>query len=117
MWLRRPCSLSSSPQFAFNLRPITAGISITYRTGGGIFNLSRLKARTKTSIPSLIELQYADDNAVCALEENNLQMIINVFAATYSRLGLSVNIPKTHVLFQPAPKQILLAPNIQIMQR
>ena len=43
------------------------GISINYRTDGGIFNLRRLKAQTKACVASIAELQYADDNVICAL--------------------------------------------------
>ena len=91
------------------------GISITYRTDGGIFNLNRLKARTKVSITSIIEIQYADDNAICALTENDLQMIMNAFANAYSRLGLSINVRKTQILYQPPPHEVIrVAPVIQI---
>lgn len=91
------------------------GISITYRTDGGIYNLRRLKARTKTTIDSLIEFQYADDNAVCALNEADLQVIINSFADAYSKIGLSINVQKTQVLFQPSPgDNNRIPPNIQL---
>ena len=91
------------------------GISINYRTDGGIFNLSRLKARTKVNVNSVVELQYADDNVVCAQTENDLQMILNAFADAYSRLGLSINVGKTQVLYQPPPNEaIRVAPTIEI---
>lgn len=72
---------------------------------GGLFNLRRLKARSKTSTTSLIELQYADDNYVCATSERQLQAILDAFTLAYESLGLSVNVKKTEVLFQPAPGQ------------
>ena len=81
------------------------GITINYRTDGGIFNLRRLSARTKISVTSVIELQYADDNAVCALTERELQLILNTFAGAYSRLGLTVNVRKTQIVYQPAPNE------------
>ena len=65
------------------------GISITYRTDGGVFNQKHLKARTKISTNSLIEFQYADDNAVGALTEGDLQSILNAYANAYAKLGLS----------------------------
>lgn len=79
------------------------GISITYRMDGGIFNLRRLKAVTKTSITSIVELQYADDNAVFALSEQELQQILDTFAQAYSRLGLEINADKTKVIYQSPP--------------
>jgi len=90
------------------------GILMTYRMDGGIFNLSRLKAKTKTKVSSIIELQYADDNAICALKEEDLQIIINAFADAYSKLGLTINVKKTQVLHQPAPNVVAQPPNINI---
>ena len=88
------------------------GVSITYRTDGGVFNLNRLRARTKTSNTSLIEFQYADDNAVCALMEEDLQIILNIFTNAYTKLGLSINARKTQVLYQPPPNDEGRNPNI-----
>ena len=81
------------------------GVEIIYRMDRGLFNLRRLKARSKTSTTSLIELQYADDNCVCATSERQLQAILDAFTLAYESLGLSVNVKKTEVLFQPAPGQ------------
>ena len=91
------------------------GISINYRTDGGIFNLNRLKARNKVNVNSIVELQYADDNAVCAQSENDLQTILDAFADAYSRLGLSINIRKTQILYQlPQTEAIRVAPTIEV---
>ena len=91
---------------------LPAGISIAYRMDGGVFNLCRLKARTKIRTTSLIEFQYADDNAICALTEADLQRILNAFADAYTKLGLSINVRKTQVLYQPAPNDGVRNPNI-----
>lgn len=40
------------------------GVQITYSFDFKLFNLSRLKARTKTLLTSVMELQYADNNAI-----------------------------------------------------
>lgn len=90
------------------------GISINYRTDGGIFNLRRLKAQTKACVASIAELQYADDNVICALSEADLQATINAFFHAYARLGLAVNERKTQILYQPAPNSHEAPPNIQI---
>ena len=74
-----------------NLPP---GIHINYRTDGGVFNLSRLKARTKTRETSIMELQYADDNAICASNEADLQTAITAFSQAYTMLGLEINVKK-----------------------
>ena len=38
------------------------GVHIRYRMDGGLFNLRRLKARSKTFEVTISELQYADDS-------------------------------------------------------
>ena len=78
-------------------------IEIRYRIDGKIFNLSRLKAKSKTSKTTIVEVQYADDNGVAALNEADLQTILNAFDYAYSKLGLKINTKKTEVIFQPAP--------------
>ena len=86
------------------------GVEIIYRMDGGLFNLRRLKARSKTSTTSLIELQYAGDNCVCATSECKLQAILDAFTLAYESLGLSVNVKKIEVLFQPAPGHASVPP-------
>lgn len=46
---------------------ITGRKKVVYRMDGGLFNLTckRLKATTKTSNKSVVELQYAEDNIYC----------------------------------------------------
>lgn len=79
------------------------GIRITYRMDGKLFNLSRLKAGTRTSCAALVELQYADDNAVVAQTQEELVMILNAFSAAYNKIGLKLNTSKTQILYQPSP--------------
>uniref|UniRef100_A0A803TLC0 C2H2-type domain-containing protein n=1 Tax=Anolis carolinensis TaxID=28377 RepID=A0A803TLC0_ANOCA len=93
---------------------LPTGVEIIYRTDGKLFNLSRLKAKTKVTTTSVIELQYADDNIVCAHSEEDLQAILNTFAEAYEKLGLSLNIEKTKVLFQQAPANPSAMPGIQL---
>ncbi len=44
-----------------------------------IFNIRRLKAKTKTTVMAVCELQYADDNAIVAHTEEDLQHAMNAF--------------------------------------
>ncbi|XP_076031048.1 uncharacterized protein LOC143019264 [Oratosquilla oratoria] len=82
---------------------LPSGIEIVYRTQGKLFNLARLKSKTKTSSCSLIEFQYADDNSIAALSEEDLQRIMNAFNKAYISLGLTINSKKTQILYQPSP--------------
>ncbi|XP_062834399.1 uncharacterized protein LOC134298378 [Anolis carolinensis] len=93
---------------------LPTGVEIFYRTDVKLFNLSRLKAKTKVTTTSVIELQYAEDNVVCAHSEEDLQATLNTFAEAYEKLGLSLNIVKTKVLFQQAPANLSAKPGIQL---
>ncbi|XP_076043763.1 uncharacterized protein LOC143026866 [Oratosquilla oratoria] len=78
-------------------------IKISYRTDCKLLNLARLKSKTKTITKSLLQFQYADDNCVAALREDHLQQVLNAFHHSYTKLGLSINIKKTQILYQPSP--------------
>ena len=80
-----------------------SGVMIRFRSDGGIFNLQRLKAQTKVSLLLLRELLFADDCALIAYTEDELQSILNDFARAASRYGLTISIKKTKVMFQPKP--------------
>lgn len=90
------------------------GIEIEYRTDGGLFNPNRLRAKTKVSTTSIIELQYADDNVVLAKTEEDLQAILNAFDEAYTSIGLSLNTQKTQILHQPKPNSISTRPIITV---
>lgn len=81
----------------------TPGIEISTRSDGGLFNLSRLKARTKVKHVKITELQYADDNATPAHLPEDLQISANTFSNAYTRFGLKINLGKTEVLVQTPP--------------
>ena len=81
------------------------GVEIRYRYDGKLFNLRRLRAKTKVTTTNIVELQYADDTAACASSEEDLQEITNAFFTAYLRLGLTLNVKKTEVLYQPATTQ------------
>ena len=85
-------------QHAF--RNCNSGAMIRFRSDGGIFNLQRLKSRTKVSLLLLRELLFADDCALIAHTEDELQSILNDFARAASRYGLTISIIKTEVMLQ-----------------
>ena len=63
-----------------------------------LFNLQKLKARTKTQCSWFLELQYADDCALVSHTCEGLQEGISKAAALYAKFGLEINIRKTEVL-------------------
>ena len=63
------------------------GVGIQYRIDVNIFNLRRLQAKTKVSFTTIVELQYADDSAVCSCSEDGMQSTVDAFALAFCRLG------------------------------
>ena len=51
----------------------------------------------------MCELQYADDNAIVAHTEEDLQHAMNAFNSAYTALSLKLNAKKTQVLYQQQP--------------
>ena len=51
----------------------------------------------------LRELLFADDGALLAYTQEDLQSVVNSFARAASRYGLTISIKKTEVMFQPKP--------------
>ena len=76
------------------------GVYLHSRSSGGLFNLSRLKAKTKR-IESLIrELLFADDAAIVSHSEEELQSMMEKFSNACRAFGLTISIKKTKVMVQ-----------------
>ena len=58
----------------------TIGVNIHYRYDGDFFNLRRLQSRTKASQVTVRDFLFADDCALAAHFENDLQELANCFA-------------------------------------
>ena len=82
-------------------RNCNSGAMIRLRGNDGLFNLKRLKARTKVSLLLLREVFFADDCALIAHNEDELQSILNDFPRVASRYGLTISMTKTEVMPQP----------------
>ena len=78
-------------------------VGIEYRLDGGLFNLRRLHAKTKTSCTMISALQYADDAAFHSLTADGLQRRLDVMSETYLRVGLMINTTKTEILSTSSP--------------
>ena len=79
------------------------GLDIRYRMDGGVFNLRRLQAKTKTSIARITEFLFADDCALNAANHQDMQKSMDLFSAACDNFGLTISTKKTEVMFQPAP--------------
>lgn len=89
--------------------PDTPSIDLRFREDGGVFNLARLRARTKTTLCAVRELQYADDNATPGQTAEDLQSLADTYNSAYERFGMQVNTDKTKTLVQHPPG--LMLPN------
>ena len=63
------------------------------------------------------DLLYADDCDLISHTERGLQLLVDCFVAACDIFGFSVNIPKTKVMFQPAPVNPFLKPAIVIKNK
>ncbi|KAG7298212.1 hypothetical protein JYU34_019023 [Plutella xylostella] len=76
----------------------TAGVQIRFRTDGNLYNLARLKARTKVSCDTIREIMYADDLCFVSDSVEGLQEWITNFDESCRRYGLKISVGKTEVM-------------------
>ena len=77
-------------------------VDLRYRTDSGLFNIQALKAKTKVTNALLRELMYADDCAIVAHSEEDLQSLTDALSTATKKFGLTISIKKTEVMYQPA---------------
>ena len=78
-------------------------VEIEYRLDGGLFNLRRIQAKTKTSSAMISALQYADDVAFSSLTADGHQRSLDVMSETYLCVGHIINTTKTEILSTSSP--------------
>ena len=78
-------------------------VRIEYRLDGGLFNLRRLQAKTKTSSAMISALQYAVDAAISSLTADGVQRSLYVMSEACLRAGLMINETKTRILSTSSP--------------
>ena len=81
------------------------GVEIRFRLDGEIFDLKKLKVQSKIKKMTITEMLFADDAALCAFTEEDLQMIVTVFHETMKEFGLELSIEKTQIMMQKAHLQ------------
>nr|XP_014349996.1 PREDICTED: uncharacterized protein LOC102357907 [Latimeria chalumnae] len=103
--------------FAIMLRDafqdMTKGVMIQFQTDSNIFNLSRLRAKSKIVEQLIRDLLFADDCALLA-HTLDIQDIMNHFARSAEHFGLTISLKKTEVLFQPRPGSNYAPPPVTI---
>ena len=81
----------------------SAEICFRYRVDGGLFNLSRLKAKTKTKTDIVRDLLFADGCALKATSLKDMQDSMDLFSLACDAFGLTINSMRTLAVYQPAP--------------
>ena len=96
------------------LAKTSVGTTICYRTDGRFFDQWRLKANTKVQVALVCNFLFADDCALAAHSEDDLQCLADCFSTAVKVLRLTISITETEVLCQSAPITTQLEPSIKI---
>ena len=78
----------------------TEGVYLRTRSDGRLFNLVRLKAKTKVHEITIRDMLFADDAAVTSHTEQELQHLIDRFSQACEDFRLTNSLKKTNVLSQ-----------------
>ena len=81
-------------------RDIGDGVLIQSRQSVDPFDISNVRANTKTIRILMKELLFADDSVLVAHSAEEMQKIEDAFSDASKKLGLNINIKKTKVLYQ-----------------
>ena len=90
------------------------GIGIRHRMDGSVFNLRKLKAKTKVKTDTINDFLFADDCALNFISADDMQQNVDKFAEACTNFGLTISIKKTEVMHQPAPGKTYIEPSITI---
>jgi len=107
-------SLMFSAMLMDAFRESSPGIPIRYRSDGKLFNLRRLQAVTKVKETVIRDLLFADDCALNAATEQEMQQEMDSFSSACDNFGLTISTKKTEVMHQPAPGKSYHEPNITV---
>jgi len=85
-----------------------------FRTERSVFDLRELQAKTKVSTTVIQDLLFADDYALGAHYEDDLQVLLDLFVQASCRFGLTASLKKMEVLYQPTSSSTHPSPSIMI---
>ncbi|BHF71809.1 hypothetical protein SprV_0401486900 [Sparganum proliferum] len=78
-------------------------IRIAYRTDGHLHNRRRMHFQLSVSTTTAHELLFADDCALKATSEEDMQRSMDLFSAACANFGLVINTEKAVAIHQPPP--------------
>ena len=85
-------------QYAF--ADCTEGIYIRTRADGKLYNIARLRAKTKVMEVLIREMLFADDAALTSHTEDGLQELVSRLSHACKEFGLTISLKKTNILAQ-----------------
>ena len=109
-------SIFFSMLLSYAFKNSVEGIHLHTRSDGKLFNLARLKAKTKVRPVLIREMLFADDAAVTSHSEEGIQQLISQFAHVCNEFGLTISIKKTKVMDQDVPAQPSIYINQEVLE-
>ena len=76
----------------------TCSVKIRFRYDGDLFDLNRLKAKTKVLADFISKAQYADDIAIFSDTAPGLQLLLTEYKSSARQMGLRINTSKTETM-------------------
>ena len=80
----------------------TEGVYVRTRSYGKLFNIFRLRAKTKTYMVFIRELLFAGDAALTSPNEEGLQHLVDKLSHAGKESGLRISLRKTNILARGA---------------
>ena len=86
----------------------TDGVYLHSRSDSHLFNISRLRAKSKRRTVNIRDLLYADDAALVSHSEDGLQRLLDRFSNSCDQFGLTISLKKTQAMGQATPAQPIM---------
>ena len=78
----------------------TEGIYLRTRSDGRLFNVARLRAKTRVRQVLITDMLFADDATVATHTQEELLSLMDLFSRACKDFGLTISLKKTNVLGQ-----------------
>jgi hypothetical protein len=82
-------------QYAF--KDCSEGVYIRTRSDGKLYNIARLRAKTKVTGVLIREMLFADDAALTSHTTDGLQQLVNRLSHACKEFGLTISLKKTNI--------------------
>nr|VZI45232.1 unnamed protein product [Spirometra erinaceieuropaei] len=107
-------SLMSSVMLMNAYRDECLWIRIAYRTDGRLLKHRRMNFQLRVSTTAIHELLFADDYALNATSEGDIQRSMDLFVSACDSYSLVISTEKTVVMHQPPSDAAYVAPQISM---